>query len=969
MDQITISKENKFNNPFADNLLRAIFFIVIFSLSLLSTITAYGASNLWDGSTASGFAGGTGTEADPYLISTGEQLAFLSQQVNKASGNITYEGKYIKLTQDILLNEMNPDGTFKSGSPRQFPSIGSPSKPFVGVFDGGGFEIIGLYVNSGWHEYRGLFGYAGTGSVIKDLRVSGSIYGTQRTGSIAGYTDGTIIGCVVSSKVTPAGGVDYHGGIAGYAGVNSIISNCTASGTVEGQNNVGGIVGYTEGKITACNSNNAVTGVSKVGGIAGYAAGTGAEISDCEFSGTAYGNSECIGGIAGKTEGLITGCYVNATIEGSSGTVGGVAGEATGAFSTISNCTISGTVKAIGGYGYVGGVAGKADGKITGCTCECSVTGNGQHYVGGIVGSAGTDSEVSNSSSSGNIAGINKVGGIAGYTDGEIKICINTGNVNGSSGHTGGVAGETGNNSSVSNSFNSGAIYGGGQGSTGGIVGHVSSGSIVHHNLNKGTIDGANPKGSVIGNAIDEDNAWNNYYYDYEGAPGGTNSGDILDDDGAVPIGDLTWDEIQELLNGNNNPDGDDVWNPDLDDDGVPKPGSGSSFKVLHSVIKEGRHFSAALLGSGTTTTVTSESVFTVFFRLGYDISCNPEDQTLILKNNNDEVMPFPVGTSIIMLAGDSYYYINLTVSAASIKLGDFIKMGSTVEHYISLPAVEGEVKEYLFIFDFSKIATENQIPGGAYSMELTTPNGGYSGTLPVITVTGKNSYDFSVNAAADMFTINFNKIPVPGYDYKTDGKIFAYEFYLENQSGTEKIPLPVGTKVNGTCISAILPYTLVPASFGDTTITLDMSECVHPIPQGTYALKVTTYACGDILNPRNGYVLANDTANITLSEPIIYAIKAKVNTKVFDRSSSPIPVDFTIQTLPLGSNNIKPTLQRKYGTVYVNKGEVDFTIDEGRVTLYLPEKSPKGTYRFILTLFDGSGTAKAEAAQNVIIK
>ncbi|MGI6685035.1 MAG: hypothetical protein ACOX47_06095 [Bacillota bacterium] len=70
--------------------------------------------------------------------------------------------------------------------------------------------------------------------------------------------------------------------------------------------------------------------------------------------------------------------------------------------------------------------------------------------------------------------------------------------------------------------------------------------------------------------------------------------------------------------------------------------------------------------------------------------------------------------------------------------------------------------------------------------------------------------------------------------------------------------------------------------------------------------------------------------------------------------------MDFTIQTLPLGSNNIKPTLQRKYGTVYVNKGEVDFTIDEGRVTLYLPEKSPKGTYRFILTLFDGSGTAKS---------
>ncbi|MGI6685034.1 MAG: hypothetical protein ACOX47_06090 [Bacillota bacterium] len=57
-------------------------------------------------------------------------------------------------------------------------------------------------------------------------------------------------------------------------------------------------------------------------------------------------------------------------------------------------------------------------------------------------------------------------------------------------------------------------------------------------------------------------------------------------------------------------------------------------------------------------------------------------------------------------------------------------------------------------------------------------------------------------------------------------------------------------------------PIPLSRHPLGIPTITLDMSECVHPIPQGTYALKVTTYACGDILNPRNGYVLANDTAN-----------------------------------------------------------------------------------------------------------
>ena len=42
-------------------------------------------SAIWDGSIAAGFAGGSGTEDDPYLISYGSELAYLAQQVN--SGN------------------------------------------------------------------------------------------------------------------------------------------------------------------------------------------------------------------------------------------------------------------------------------------------------------------------------------------------------------------------------------------------------------------------------------------------------------------------------------------------------------------------------------------------------------------------------------------------------------------------------------------------------------------------------------------------------------------------------------------------------------------------------------------------------------------------------------------------------------------------------------------------------------------
>ena len=57
---------------------------------------------IWDGSIAEGFAGGTGTEADPYLISNGAELAYLAQQTNSG---ISYQGSYFALTNDIYLND------------------------------------------------------------------------------------------------------------------------------------------------------------------------------------------------------------------------------------------------------------------------------------------------------------------------------------------------------------------------------------------------------------------------------------------------------------------------------------------------------------------------------------------------------------------------------------------------------------------------------------------------------------------------------------------------------------------------------------------------------------------------------------------------------------------------------------------------------------------------------------------------
>ena len=58
-------------------------------------------SNVWNGMIASKYRSGDGTINNPYIISNGDELAFFSAQLE----NNNYEGKYFKITNDILLNE------------------------------------------------------------------------------------------------------------------------------------------------------------------------------------------------------------------------------------------------------------------------------------------------------------------------------------------------------------------------------------------------------------------------------------------------------------------------------------------------------------------------------------------------------------------------------------------------------------------------------------------------------------------------------------------------------------------------------------------------------------------------------------------------------------------------------------------------------------------------------------------------
>ncbi len=80
----------------------ALIFWMLLSSCIVILPVAAEEADVWDGSVASGFAGGDGSEKNPYIIETAEQLAFLAQSVNAGEA---YEGKYFKLTSDLVLND------------------------------------------------------------------------------------------------------------------------------------------------------------------------------------------------------------------------------------------------------------------------------------------------------------------------------------------------------------------------------------------------------------------------------------------------------------------------------------------------------------------------------------------------------------------------------------------------------------------------------------------------------------------------------------------------------------------------------------------------------------------------------------------------------------------------------------------------------------------------------------------------
>ncbi len=237
--------------------------------------------DVWDGiSVATKFSGGAGSENDPIIISSAEELALLAKNVNNG---ITYAGVYFKLIINVSLNNY------------KWTPIGTSAKLFSGTFDGNENTVSGLYIN-GYDDYIGLFG--NVSGTILNLNIAGSVSGNNYVGGIAGAASGaSIIECINECSVN---GKEYVGGITGYEG--SIVS-CVNKGVVTGIKYVAGISGQVGEMRESTNWGN-ISGSDCVGGIVGFWTESSKEtesyfISDCANYGNVKSTNEA-GGIIGR---------------------------------------------------------------------------------------------------------------------------------------------------------------------------------------------------------------------------------------------------------------------------------------------------------------------------------------------------------------------------------------------------------------------------------------------------------------------------------------------------------------------------------------------------------------------------------------------------------------------------------------------------------------------------------------------
>ena len=222
---------------------------------------------------------------------------------------------------------------------------------FLGSFDGKGHSISGLCVTVE-SSAVGFFRYLMEGARVSRLHLSGDILPTgsrSSVGGFAGINRGTVEDCSFSGTVS---GNDYVGGIAGLNELTGLIEDCSVEGALSGNHFVGGIAGGSKGVIRDCENRAPVNTQSQENIV---------DIDDISadalLSSEAANTVTDVGGIAGSNSGVIRGCKNRAPVgyKHMGYNIGGIAGSQLG---FITDCENYGDIS---GRKETGGISGQTE--------------------------------------------------------------------------------------------------------------------------------------------------------------------------------------------------------------------------------------------------------------------------------------------------------------------------------------------------------------------------------------------------------------------------------------------------------------------------------------------------------------------------------------------------------------------------------------------------------------------------------
>ena len=280
---------------------------------------------------------GMGTEDDPYLISTKQDLIDLADYT-------TNIGQYFPETYFLMTNDIDLE------KDTTFVGICTDSDDahcqFAGNFNGGGHTIhnmrlpdalewttrpedsstgLGTPNSSATEGYKGFIGRLATSGVVRNLTTAADCELSElwaETGAIVGYNYGLVDSCSNYANVSTYS--CWVGGVVGYNTSSGTVSNCYNGGDVKsGYMYAGGIAGTNHGLIKNCQNAGDVyvtrlsafisadSRLNLAGGISGST--SGGRFENCVNMGSVSAYTK-VGGISATLASSSSGTYTNDVI-------------------------------------------------------------------------------------------------------------------------------------------------------------------------------------------------------------------------------------------------------------------------------------------------------------------------------------------------------------------------------------------------------------------------------------------------------------------------------------------------------------------------------------------------------------------------------------------------------------------------------------------------------------------------------